>query len=72
MSKVTNKVEILIVRNAVFHSRYDVVEVDFLAEQVKVIESGLIFEEAVALQELLNPETQYDAYFYEEEEKQEV
>ena len=61
--------EILIVCNAIFRSKYDVVEVDFIAEEVQVIQSNLDFEEAVALQELLKPEYQDKGYAYNEEEE---
>ena len=61
--------EILIVRNAIFRSKYDVVQVDFIAEQVEVIQSNLDFEDAVALQELLKPEYQDKGYTYEEEQE---
>lgn len=61
--------EILIVRNAIFRTKYDVVEVDFIAEQVIVVRSNLDFEDAVALQELLKPEYQDKGYTYEEEQE---
>ena len=64
--------EILIVRNAIFRSKYDVVEVDFIAEEVQVIQSNLDFEEAVALQELLKPEYQDKGCSYEEDEKEDL
>ena len=55
-SKRNKSTEILIVRNAVFRRQYDVVEVDFKAEQVQVIRAGLDFEDAVALKEALRPD----------------
>ena len=53
-----NKTEILIIRNAIFRQQYDVVEVDFLNENILTIDSGLTFEEAVALKENLRPEAE--------------
>lgn len=55
-AKKATKTEILIIRNAIFRQQYDVVEVDFLNENILTIDSGLTFEEAVALKENLRPE----------------
>lgn len=66
----SGKQEVLIVRNAVFRTQYDVVQVDFVAEQVEVIEAGLSFEDAVALQEQLQPDV--NDYSYSEEDQEEL
>lgn len=60
-NKASSKTEVLIVRNSLFRTKYDVVEVNFLKESVKVIEAGLDFEAAVELQEFLKPEDQRKA-----------
>jgi len=66
------KQEVLIVRNAVFRTQYDVVQVDFTAEQVEVIESGLSFEDAVALQEQLRPAEYPSDYSYSEDTEEDL